>query len=80
MCHHSRIHPPPLLSMKDGSHKKKPNGKSVSGYLPGNFFSSGEQQDEGHGVVQCVEGEYHHSSIVLFSLFINQLIKIQPRT
>ena len=27
-------------------------------YLPGKFFS-GEQQGEGHGVVQCVEGEYH---------------------
>ena len=60
--------------MKDGSHKKTQMVKVSQDsppYLPGKFFS-GEQQGEGHGVVQCVEGEYHQ--------FLNQLIKIQART
>ena len=33
--------------MKEGSHKET------------QIKFSGEQQGEGHGLVQCVEGEYH---------------------
>jgi len=57
--------------MKDGSHKKKSNTCLEK-------FFSGEQQGEGHGVVQCVEGEYHQWCF--FLSFLNQLIKIQART
>ena len=41
-------------------------------YMPDKFFS-GEQQGEGHRVVQCVEGEYHQWCF-FFSVFksINQ--------
>ena len=47
--------------MKDGSHKETQMVKVSQDsppYLSGKFFS-GEQQGEGHGVVQCVGGEYH---------------------